>query len=139
MYKCSKCATLTTSVRCAISHWWYFHHRKQSHPKAGPLGQGQFTNVLDSHTDRGSLWSQKRYLSVNPAHHINKAWRENILRCHLAVTWCTSAFVRGIRAGGVILVFTGSALPQPNRLSLDEIAWFCLGYCKIYIFYHVTI
>lgn len=47
--------------------------------------------------------TEKSLLTV--PHHICGVWWENILlRCHIRVTWCTSAFCGGIKDSRVILV-----------------------------------
>lgn len=54
----------------------YFHHRKQSHPGLGRSERVVSPQFLIILTDRGSLWSQKSYLSVSVPHSY-WAWWEN--------------------------------------------------------------
>lgn len=86
-------------------HPEYFHHRKRSHPRAGPSGQGRFATALDCCHRLGKFAvAEKLPQCVSAAHHISGAWWETILRCHLTATCSTSAFRWGIKAGGVILM-----------------------------------
>lgn len=106
-------------------HWRQFHHRKQSHPKAGSFDLGSFRHCSRLFSQIGEVcghWETKKLPQWhNAALHICRAWWERVWRCHLIVTWFTSAFRGGIKPGGVILVLTARLCCRVRacRLSRD--------------------